>query len=198
MRSYFVRRLLLIVPTLLGISVISFLIIHLAPGDPASVKFGEDDRSASQTLTVQMIGETRALYGLDQPLAVQYVRWLKRILTFDFGTSLRDHRPVIDKLRERVPVSVMLSGISLLLAYLLSIPLGIFSATRQHTVGERVTTVLLFALYSLPNFWVATMGIVYLGGGDFWNVFPVYGLRSSGALCWPWCSVMSDVMRHFV
>ncbi len=198
MRSYFLKRLLLIVPTLFGISLISFLIIHLAPGDPASLKFGEEARSGNQMLAAQIIEETRALYGLDQPLSVQYVRWLKRIVTFDFGESLRDHRPVIEKLKERIPVSVKLSGISLLFAYLLSIPLGIYSARHRHTAGERLTTVLLFALYSLPNFWVATMAIVYLGGGDFWNVFPVYGLQSLGAETWPWWQQMRDEIWHLI
>src|SRR5262245_19998491 len=100
MTSYFAKRLILILPTLFGISVISFLIIHLAPGDPAVLKLDIEGRGGNQVLTEQIINETRALYGLDQPLAVQYVRWLKRILTFDFGESLRDHRPVIEKLKE--------------------------------------------------------------------------------------------------
>src|SRR5439155_18235077 len=173
MSSYFVKRLLLMIPTLLGISLISFLIIHLTPGDPALMKLGDaDQRGANQQLAAQIIEETRALYGLDQPLYIQYLRWLKRIITLDFGESLRDHRPIIDKLKERIPVSLRLSGISLLFAYLISIPLGIYSATHQYSIGDRITTILLFGLYSLPNFWVATIGIVYLGGGDFWNVFP--------------------------
>ena len=198
MRRYFVRRLLLIVPTLFGISVISFLIIHLAPGDPASLKLEEEERSGNQLIAAKIIDETRAIYGLDQPLPTQYVRWLKRILTLDFGESLRDHRQVIDKLKERIPVSVKLSGISIVLAYLLAIPLGVFAATHRHTFGERLTTVLVFALYSLPNFWLATMAIVYLGGGDFWNVFPVYGLHSPGAENWSWWQQMSDEFRHLV
>jgi peptide/nickel transport system permease protein len=198
MRRYFVRRLLLIVPTLFGISVISFLIIHLAPGDPASLKLEEEQRSGNQLLAEKIINETRAIYGLDQPLPTQYVRWLKRILTLDFGESLRDHRRVIDKLKERIPVSVKLSGISIVLAYLLAIPLGVFAATHRHTFGERLSTVLVFALYSLPNFWLATMAIVYLGGGDFWNVFPVYGLHSPGAENWSWWQQMSDEFRHLV
>jgi peptide/nickel transport system permease protein len=197
MRRYFVKRLFLVVPTLFGISIVSFLIIHLAPGDPAALKFGGEDRG-NELITTQIIEETRALYGLDQPLFVQYVRWVRRILTFDFGESIRDHRPVIDKLKERIPVSVKLSGISLLLAYLLAIPLGVYSAIRRHTAGERLTTTFLFALYSLPNFWVATMAIVYLGGGDFWNVFPVYGLRSSGAESWPWWRQMQDEIWHLI
>jgi len=197
LRSYFLKRLLLIAPTFLGISLISFFIIHLAPGDPAAMKFGEE-RGGSQMLAAQIIEETRALYGLDQPLGVQYLRWLKRIVTFDFGESLRDHRPVLEKLKERIPVTVKLSGLSLLLAYLLSIPLGIYSATRRHTVGERLTTVLLFALYSLPNFWLATMAIVYLGGGDFFNVFPVYGLHSAGSQDWTWAQQVQDELWHMV
>ena len=199
MRSYFVKRLLLIIPTLLGISLVSFLIIHLAPGDPAELKLGDaEQRSGNQLLAAQIINETRALYGLDQPLYVQYFRWLKRMVTFNFGDSLRDHRPIVDKLKERIPVSVKLSGISLLLAYLISIPLGIYSATHRHTVGERLTTVLLFALYSLPNFWVATMAIIYLGGGDFWNVFPVYGLASAGSESWSWWRRMQDQIWHLI
>ena len=199
MRSYFVKRLLLIIPTLLGISLVSFLIIHLAPGDPAELKLGDaEQRSGNQLLAAQIINETRALYGLDQPLYVQYFRWLKRMVTFNFGDSLRDHRPIVDKLKERIPVSVKLSGISLLLAYLISIPLGIYSATHRHTIGERLTTVLLFALYSLPNFWVATMAIIYLGGGDFWNVFPVYGLASAGSESWSWWRRMQDQIWHLI
>jgi peptide/nickel transport system permease protein len=195
MTSYFLQRLFLIVPTLFGISIISFLIIHLAPGDPTALKFGEEQRGGNPA---QIIAETRALYGLDQPLLVQYVRWLRRILTFDFGESLRDHRPVIEKLKERIPVSVRLSGISIVLAYLLSIPLGIYSATHRNTIAERFTTVLLFAFYSLPSFWVATMAIVYFGGGDFWNVFPVYGLKTSGSENWPWWQQLKDEIWHLV
>jgi peptide/nickel transport system permease protein len=198
MKSYLLKRLLLIVPTLFGISIISFLIIHLAPGDPASLKIGEEQRGGNELLASRIIDETRALYGLDQPIHVQYLRWLGRILTLDFGESLRDHRPVIEKLKERIPISVKLSGISLLLAYLISIPLGIYSASRHHTVGERLTTVVLFALYSLPNFWIATMAIVYLGGGDFWNVFPVYGLASSGSETWSQWQRLQDSIWHLI
>jgi len=199
MRSYFVKRLLLMIPTLLGISIVSFLIIHLAPGDPAQLKLGDaEQRSGNQMLAAQIINETRALYGLDQPLHIQYLRWLRRIVTLDFGESLRDHRPVMDKLKERISVSVRLSGISLFLAYLISIPLGVYSATHQHSVGDRLTTILLFGLYSLPNFWVATMAIVYLGGGDFWNVFPVYGLASAGSENWPWWPRIEDQAWHLV
>ncbi len=199
MGSYFAKRVLLIVPTLLGISIISFLIIHLAPGDPAQLRANEmNQHMANPALAEQVIQETRALYGLDQPLPIQYWRWLKRILTLDFGVSTRDHRPITEKLKERIPVSIKLSGISLLLAYLISIPLGIYSATHQYSRLDRLLTVVLFALYSLPSFWVATMAIVYLGGGDFWNVFPVLGLETRGSENWPLWQRVQDQARHLV
>src|SRR5215467_10753704 len=130
MRSYFARRLLLLIPTLIGISLISFLIIHLSPGDPASLRILYGESGHDQALAEQIIAETRALYGLDQPLYVQYGRWLRRMLTFDFGESLEDHRPIIDKLKERIPVSILLSGLSLFFAYLIAIPLGVYSSTQ--------------------------------------------------------------------
>jgi len=185
------------IPTLLGISLISFVIIQLAPGDPATMRLGVEG-GRNQAMAAQIIAETRALYGLDQPLYIQYGRWLKRIATLDFGESLRDHRPVIDKLMERIPVSIGLSGLSLLLAYLISVPLGIFSATHQYRLGDKVTTLVLFTLYSLPNFWIATMAIVYLGGGDFWNVFPVFGITSVGSEQWPWWIRIQDLGWHLI
>ena len=195
MRSYFLKRLLLVIPTFLGISVISFAIIHLAPGDPAELKVEQLDRRVMGD-NAQQLKETRELYGLDQPLYVQYVFWLKRIVTFDFGESLRDHRPIIDKVREALPVSLELTGLSLFFAYLISIPVGVYSATHRNTPGERITTVLLFGLYSLPNFWVATMAIIYLCGGDFWNVFPAFGLVSINSSGWTLPQRIEDQAWH--
>ncbi len=199
MRSYFIRRFLLIIPTLLGISLISFLIIQLAPGDPALLRLGDATQGISdQALAEEIITQTRAIYGLDQPLHIQYWRWLKRIVTLDFGESLRDHRPISEKLWERIPVSLQLSGLSLLLAYLISIPLGIYSATHQYSFGDKFSTILLFTLYSLPPFWMATMAIVFLGGGDFWDVFPVFGLQTVGAENWPLWERVVDQAWHLI
>jgi len=197
--GYFIKRLLLMIPTLIGISLISFFIIQLAPGDPATLKMGNATSGMqNQAMVEQIIKETRAIYGLDQPLYIQYWRWVKRIATLDFGESLVDHRPIIDKLKERVPVSVRLSFIALVFAYLIAIPMGIYSATHQYSVGDKISTVVLFALYSLPNFWVATMAIVFLGGGDFWSVFPVAGLSSFGAEQWSAFDQFKDQVWHLI
>lgn len=197
MRGYFVKRLLLVIPTLLGISIVSFILIHLAPGDPAELRLEASDLRVTGDIAEQL-RETRELYGLDKPLYVQYFSWLRRIVTLDFGESLKDHRPIIDKLKERLPVSIKLSGISILLAYLIAIPIGVYSATHRYSIGERILTVLLFGLYSIPNFWLATMAIIYLGGGDFWNVFPVFGLASNNSANWPLWQQLVDEAWHLV
>ncbi len=199
MRGYLLKRILLLVPTLIGISLISFLIIQLAPGDPATMRLGNAAQGIrDQALAEQIIRETRALYGLDRPLHEQYLSWLGRIVTFDFGNSIRDQRPVLDKLKERVPVSILLGGISLILAYLIAIPLGVYSATHQYSRTDKAITVFLFTLYSLPNFWIATLAIVYLGGGDFLDVFPVFGLQTIGAENWTVWERFVDRLWHLV
>ena len=199
MRGYLLKRIFLLVPTLLGISTVSFLIIQLAPGDPATMRLGNATQGIrDQALAEQIIRETRALYGLDRPIHEQYLSWLGRILTLDFGNSIRDQRPVLDKLRERVPVSLQLGGISLILAYLISIPIGIYSATHQYSKADKGITLFLFTLYSLPNFWIATLAIVFLGGGEFWDVFPVFGLETIGSENWTFGERFADRLWHLV
>ncbi len=126
----------------------------------------------------------------------QYPRWLVRMMMLDFGNSIKDNRPVWDHIKESVPVSLIFTFISFILAYLIAIPLGIYSATHQYTTGDKVTTVILFILYSLPNFWVATMAIVFFGGGDFFDVFPVSGLHSLGAEDMSTWEYLKDLAHH--
>jgi peptide/nickel transport system permease protein len=197
MRTYLIKRVLLLIPTLLGITLVSFLMIQLAPGDPATMRVGSA-QGMDQAVAMEIIEQTRALYGLDRPLHEQYLGWLRRVVTFDFGNSIRDQRPVWDKLKERIPVSMQLGGLSLFFAYVISIPLGMYSATHQYSWTDKVMTVFLFMLYSLPNFWVATLAIVYLGGGDFWDLFPVFGLQSFGMANLPWWQQLGDRLWHMI
>ena len=183
------------IPTMIGITVISFLIIQLAPGDPASMLLsgGQNLRNPER-----IIAETRALYGLDRPLHEQYASWVKRVVTLDFGRSFQDQRLVWDKLKERIPVTLQLSGLSLLLAYLISIPIGIYSATHRYSKVDQATTLGLFTLYSLPNFWIATLAIVFLGGGDFLDLFPVSGLRTIGVQNQTLFGQLADRVWHLI
>jgi peptide/nickel transport system permease protein len=126
------------------------------------------------------------------------VRWVKRIFTLDFGDSFQDHRPVIGKIKERLPITLALNIISILLAYLVAIPLGIYSAAFQGSRTDRFITFTIFMLYSLPSFWVATMGIVFLCGGDYWHLFPPGGISSIMATGLTFGQKVVDVGWHLV
>lgn len=185
------------IPTIFGITIVAFLIIHLAPGDPAAMK-ARAAEGLMEGITEEAIQKTRELYGLDKPLHIQYWLWINRIATLDFGDSIKFKRPVWDVIIERIPVSIRLALTAIFLSYLIAIPLGIFSASHQYTKSDRIITLLLFILYSLPSFWVATMLIVFLGGGDFLDFFPVFGLASIGAEKLPFWSRFFDAAWHFV
>jgi peptide/nickel transport system permease protein len=128
----------------------------------------------------------------------QYGNWVRRLVTFDFGESFKDKRPVIDILKERVPVSIRITMTGLFLAYLIAIPIGVFSATHQYSLMDKMVTTVLFMLYSMPSFWVATMMIVYLCGGDFWDLFPVSGLHSIRWEQMPFFQQLLDHLWHLV
>jgi len=198
MTTYIIKRILLMIPTIFGITIVTFLIIHLAPGDPAAMKARGAEGGMLEGLTEEAIQKTRELYGLDKPLHVQYWRWLKRIAILDFGDSIKFNRPVWEVLKERIPVSLKLAFVAIILAYLISIPLGIYSASHQYSRLDRSMTLFLFILYSLPSFWVATMLIVFLGGGDFLDLFPVFGLTSIGAEKWSFWARFWDAAWHLV
>jgi peptide/nickel transport system permease protein len=200
MKTYILKRLLLMIPTMLGISLITFVIIRLAPGDPAAMRLGSGSTGmiGSQQLANEIIEKTRAQFGLDRPIHEQYFLWLKRIATLDFGTSYRDNRPVMERIRERLPVTLELNIISLFLVYLIAIPLGIYSSTHQYSLSDKITTTTLFILYSMPSFWVATILILLFGGGDYWQIFPITGISALDAEQMPFFERLLDHVWHLV
>ena len=197
--AYLIRRLLLIIPTFVGISLISFCVIQLAPGSPVHMKLmGAQGMMVSDANTQKIIEDTKKLYGLDQPLWKQYVLWLGRLVRLDFGRSYKDQQLVRDKILRAAFVTLELNAISIVLIYLLSIPLGVFSATHSRSLADNVLTVGLFILYSLPSFFVAMLLILYLGGGEYLDWFPTYGTRSLASESWPWAKRLVDHLWHLV
>lgn len=187
------------IPTLFGITVITFLVIQLAPGDPASLKAQSGtDALKSDQMVEAVVTETRRLYGLDQPVYVQYGRWVKRLAKFDFGNSYRDHRPVLKKIGEALPITLTLNIITILIVYVVSIPIGAYSALKPRSWHDKLAALVLFILYSLPSFWVAMMLIVLLGGGDYLNLFPIVGFTSDNASGLSWLQWMGNVAWHIV
>jgi len=186
MVSYLIHRSLLMIPTFIGITLIGFLIMRLAPGDPAELRAaGGLGAAAGGGISVEKRGavdeamaQWRAQYGLDKPLHVQYVVWLKNLFTLNFGDSFKDSQSVWSKIAERLPVTVKLNLWSILVVYLVAIPLGIYSATHPNSFADQVTTLAAFVLFAVPLVWAATMAIVFICGGDFYYLFPPGGIES--------------------
>ena len=186
MVSYLIQRSLLMIPTFIGITLIGFLIMRLAPGDPAELRAaGGLGAAAGGGISVEKRGavdeamaQWRAQYGLDKPLHVQYVVWLKNLFTLNFGDSFKDSQSVWSKIAERLPVTVKLNFWSILVVYLVAIPLGIYSATHPNSFADQVTTLAAFVLFAVPLVWAATMAIVFICGGDFYYLFPTGGIES--------------------
>ena len=157
MALYVIRRLLQLIPVLLIVSLIVFFIVHLIPGDPVAVMLGPDQRDPEQYEAL------RRDLGLDQPVHVQYVRWLVRVAHGDLGQSLRSKRPVFDVILERYPATVYLAIASLLLGIVIAIPAGTLAAVRQNTRYDYGA--MIFALFgiSVPNFWFALLLILTFG-----------------------------------
>lgn len=186
MFGYLIQRLLLMIPTFIGITLIGFLIMRLAPGDPAELRAagglgaaaGAGISTEKRGAVDEAMAQWRAQYGLDKPLHVQYWVWLKNLATLSFGDSFKDSQSVWAKISERVPVTVTLNVWSLIVVYLVAIPLGIYSATHPNSLGDKVTTLAAFILFAVPLVWAATMAIVFICGGDFYYLFPPGGLES--------------------
>lgn len=146
------------IPTLLGITVVSFLVIRSAPGDPSELleQQGGEVRPKSEEVAFEKIDEFRRRYNLDKPLHIQYWTWLQKVLFFDFGESLvKPGKQVNELIAEALPVTMILSIAAIFLTYLIAIPLGVMSSVWENNLLDRIITVLLFMLYSLPSFFVA-------------------------------------------
>ena len=170
MYSYIIRRLLLIIPMLIGIMFITFVIMHLAPGDPTSIRYGLNPE-VSESARARL----KEMYGLEKPLFTQFIMWMRRVIVFDFGNSFIDDRPVITKIGERLPATLLLNIVSLFFIYLICIPLGVSSAVKANSPYDKITTVAVFVGYATPSFWFALLLIMFFGVYLGW--FPISGMR---------------------
>ncbi|MFH1684647.1 MAG: ABC transporter permease [Candidatus Margulisiibacteriota bacterium] len=150
MRKFIVRRLLQLIPLLIGVSLISFFVMHLAPGDPTAL-FTDPNIDPAD------LARIRANWGLDKPIIAQYFYWLGNVLRGDFGTSYMTGQPVISEILGRLPNTLLLMITSYILTLLITIPLGVISAVRKGTWFDNMVTVLSFAGMATPSFWLGLM-----------------------------------------
>lgn len=189
---YFIKRLVSFIPVLFGITLISFFVINLAPGEPTDIQLEMNPR-----ITPEIVEKLRKHYDLDKPVHIRYIKWLKNVATLDFGTSLSpDGRKVIDKIKERIPLTLSINLISLLIIIFVSVPLGVFISTSKGKLKERIITFLSFFFYSIPNFWFAILLIMIFG--IHFGLLPVSGLKSLNYNSLSYSGKLFDVVKHLV
>ncbi|OPY02647.1 MAG: Glutathione transport system permease protein GsiC [Syntrophorhabdus sp. PtaB.Bin184] len=192
MLRYLVKRLFFMIPMVFGITLISFAVIHLVPGEPGAL-----EAEMNPKITKEARERIRSFYGLDKPLYVQYWSWLTRIVRFDFGTSFAtDRRPVIDKIKERLPITILINLISMGLIFIFGIPIGIYCARYKDTFLDRFLTSFVFAGYAAPTFWVALLAMIFFG--VYLEVLPVSGIKSYDFREMNILEKVFDVTRHLV
>jgi peptide/nickel transport system permease protein len=269
MLQYIVRRILLFLPTLFFITLISFGISRLAPGDPAELKAGvgaDGAMSGDNTISAKTIELIRKQWHLDKPVWQQYLIWmglfpyetstltlapadtltlsdgrkvflqedngtwnlqdvkgpvlsewsirsaeddptrfvaytteLRGLLQGYLGTSFQDNRSVSRKIAERLPITLAMSILAVFIAYMVAIPLGIYSATHQGSTWDKISTITVFGLYSLPVFWIGTLGITFLCNPEYISIFPTGGIRAiNHEADWSWFRKLGDYAYHLI
>jgi len=189
MLSYIFKRMIGLVPVFLGITLISFFVIHLAPGRPTDIQ-----TSMNPKVSYEARLRLEKLYGLDKPLHIQYFSWLRRFAVFDFGRSYVDDRKVSEKIAERIPITLLINSVAFLLILLIGIPIGVFSALHRNSLFDKVATIFVFIGFSTPEFWLALLLMNLFGITLNW--LPVSGIKSLDFEYFSAMGKMMDVARH--
>ena len=201
MTGYFVRRFLLIIPTFLGITMAVFLVINFVPGGPVERQImryrmsvasegGVSGGLAPVEIPQDALDEMKRYYGFDKPVYTRYAIWLWNVFHLDLGRSYVYQDPVWDVIKSRFPISLFLGLTGFLLSYVVCIPLGVFKAIRHGSRFDLLSSLIVFLGYSIPGWALGTALLVLLGGGSFWNLFPLGGFRPSN---WEYLSLFEKI-----
>ena len=200
------------IPTLVGVTIVTFVIINLAPGSPIEQKIqqmkfggmGRESNTSSGTsnkssgVSEEVIMALKKQYGFDKPIHIRYLIWLKNIARLDFGESFTYEEPVLNVITSKFPVSLQFGVVSLILSYLVCISLGVLKAIRHNSTFDFVTSFFLIALYSIPGFMLAILLIVYFAGGSFLSWFPIGELYSDNYFDISLWGKIVDRVHHFI
>ncbi len=212
MLTYIIRRFLLMIPTLLGITIVVFAIINLAPGSPVEQRLqqlrfggagssgggGGDGGGRDSVVSDAVIEALNKQYGFDKPVHTRYFIWLKNLTTLDFGDSFTYEEPVKDIVMSKFPVSLQFGIVSLFLSYLICIPLGVIKAIKHGSKFDLLSSFILFAMYSIPGFMLAILLIVYFAGGSFFEWFPIGELHSDWYYEKDFWGKLVERIHHFI
>ncbi|KDN27857.1 ABC transporter permease subunit [Vibrio fortis] len=207
MLAYILRRLLLVIPTFIGITILIFAITRFVPGGPvermlSKMHSGTDSAAVSvvgnnSSLSDDQIAELNAFYGLDKPILESYVNWLSKIVVLDFGESTRYYEPVSDMIAERLPISLFYGGMTFFISYFISIPLGYYKAIKHGSVFDSTSSILIFIGYALPGYVVGVFLITLFAYNLDW--FPMGGFVGDDFEDYEnWVDQVKDIMWHAV
>ncbi len=190
MLKYIIKRLISMFPILIGITIISFFVMHLAPGDTVTIQQSLNPKY-SETAREKFV----KMYNLDQPIYKQYLIWLKKFATLDFGDSFSsDGRKVIDKIGDRLPITLGLNIISMILIFIIALPLGVLSAYYRNSIFDKTVTIIVFIGFAIPMFWLALMCMYFFGIVLGW--LPISGLTSYNFDSLTLTGKIADVIKH--
>jgi peptide/nickel transport system permease protein len=192
MSTYLIKRILMLIPLMIGITLISFSVIHLAPGEPVEMQVAMNPKVSKESRE-----RLRKYYGLDKPLAEQYFTWVGKLARLDLGRSFSsDSRPVLEKIKERLPVTLSLNIIALLLEFGLAIPIGIIAATHRDTWLDKGLTIFVFVGFAVPTFWLALLLMYFFGVKLNW--LPISGLHTLGSDSYGTLRYLWDMAKHLI
>jgi peptide/nickel transport system permease protein len=192
MLQYIAKRLIFMAPMLVGITIICFAVMHLAPGSPTDLQTQMNPRASAEAQE-----RLRAMYDLDKPLYHQYWIWVKKLAVLDLGQSFStDHRPVADKILERLPITILLNVLSLILILAIAIPIGVLSAVHQNSLFDKLTSVFVFIGFAMPTFWLALLLMILFGVQLGW--LPISGIRSLNYEYLPAGAAFWDLIKHLI
>lgn len=193
MLSYITRRLLIMIPTVIAISILTFIIIELPPGDYVT-SYAQSLKARGIQINQQQLEMLRREYGLDKPVYQRYFHWMRKLLKGDMGQSFTYGRPVAALIKERLPMTMMISILTILFTWALALPISLYSAVRQYTIPDYIFTLVGFIGLSIPNFFLAII-LMYIGYKHFG--VSMGGLFSREYLLAPWSlAKFKDLLAH--
>lgn len=180
------------IPLLIGITIICFTVMHLAPGSPTDLQTQMNPKAGAE-----MKERLRAMYDLDKPLHQQYLSWISKLVVLDLGRSFSpDNRPVADKILERLPITILINVLSMILIMIVAIPIGVLSAVHQDSLFDKATGIFVFVGFSIPTFWLALLLMILFGITLGW--LPISGIRSLNYEYLPPLSAFTDLIKHLI
>jgi len=211
MTSYFLRRILLMIPTFLGITIVFFFVLQIVPGGPLEQELlklrmgaaemggegaggGGGSDFGGMAIPEEAMEEMKKFYGMDKPIHIRYVSWLWNVVNLDLGTSYVYSEPVWDTIKRRFPVSIYFGLFGFILSYAICVPLGVAKAVKHGSKFDVGSSLLVLTGYSIPGWALGAVMLVLLGGGSFWDVFPLGEFRSE---TWEDMSIIGKILDQF-